>query len=154
MINNNEELFEVNKMAKGKKSIDAWDEIIESLILEIEPPIRYIKDAIVVTKSGITYKLSPADFADLVEKEKSISPEQSEIHHCSLSIDFTRIKRDVNKWTNEFVSDLEKEVSLLTTLKKVASKRKNKISSTVTKSSIKKKVPTDKKAKVSRRKSN
>lgn len=147
MINNNGTLFEVKKMAKGKNSIDAWDEIIDSLILETEPPICYIKDAIVVTKSGISYKLSPTDFAELVAKEKLISPEQSEIHHCSLSIDFTRIKRDVNKWTKTFISEIENEISKIVTKSTVTKKSKStKI--------VQKKSVVSKKSKPVRRKSN
>jgi hypothetical protein len=107
MINNSEIFREINNMPKAKSSTDIWDEIIDSLVLETEPPTRYIKDAIVVTKTGVSYKLSASDFADLCAREKTIPPEQSEIQHCSVSIDFTRIKRDVNKWSTLLIASIE-----------------------------------------------
>jgi hypothetical protein len=108
MINNNEVYKEVNDMSKAKSSNDIWDEIIDSLVLETEPPTKYIKDAIIVTKNGSSYRVSANDFADLCAREKMIPPEQSEIQHCSVSIDFTRIKRDVNKWSLALIESVEK----------------------------------------------
>jgi len=110
MINTIVIFNEVKAMPRSKQSHDIWDDIIENLILEMEPPTQYIKDAIVVTKSGASYRLSAADFAELVAKEKTIPPEQSEIQHCSLSINFTKIKRDVNKFANTFISKIEKNI--------------------------------------------
>lgn len=110
MINNSETCKEVNDMSKAKSSNDIWDDIIDSLVLDTEPPTKYIKDAIIVTKNGSSYRLSANDFAELVAREKSIPPEQSEIQHCSVSIDFTRIKRDVNKWSNTLLSMIESTI--------------------------------------------
>ena len=94
-------------MARTKNNSDGWDEIFEDLICDNEPPIRYIKEAIIVTKSGARFKVSADDFLELVAKEKALGPEYSNIHSCSLNIDFTRIKRDVNRWTNKFIEDIE-----------------------------------------------
>lgn len=110
MVNTIVIFSEVTTMPKSKQSHDIWDDIIESLVLEMEPPTQYIKDAIVVTKSGASYRLSAADFAELVAKEKTIPPEQSEIQHCSLSINFTKIKRDVNKFASTFITAVEKSI--------------------------------------------
>lgn len=110
MINTNGIYKEVDDMPKARSSNDIWDEIIDSLVLETEPPTKYIKDAIIVTKSGTSYRISANDFADLVAREKSIPPEQSEIQHCSVSIDFTRIKRDVNKWSLGFIDSIEASI--------------------------------------------
>ena len=108
MINNSEVYKEVHDMSKAKSSNDIWDEIIDSLVLETEPPTKYIKDAVIVTKNGASYRVSANDFADLCAREKMIPPEQSEIQHCSVSIDFTRIKKDVNKWSTTFIANVEK----------------------------------------------
>lgn len=125
MINNSDTCKEVDDMPKAKSSNDIWDEIIDSLVLETEPPTRYIKDAIIVTKNGTSYRLSADDFADLVAREKSIPPEQSDIQHCSVSIDFTRIKRDVNKWSLSLIESIESKIpSVDLGQKKPAVKRK------------------------------
>ena len=108
MINNSEVYKEVHDMSKAKSSNDIWDEIIDSLVLETEPPTKYIKDAVIVTKNGASYRVSANDFADLCAREKMIPPEQSEIQHCSVSIDFARIKRDVNKWSCTLIDNIEK----------------------------------------------
>ena len=107
MINNRGTLFEVSNMSRTKRTPDFWEEIIDSLVLEIEPPVRYIKDAIIITKDGDRFKLSPDAFAALLEKEKAIPPEQSEIQQCSLSIDFPRIKKDMNKWATDLIDGIE-----------------------------------------------
>jgi hypothetical protein len=107
MINTSSKCKEVDDMPKAKSSNDIWDEIIDSLVLETEPPTKYIKDAVIVTKNGSSYRLSANDFADLCAREKMIPPEQSEIQHCSVSIDFTRIKRDVNKWSMSLIENVE-----------------------------------------------
>ena len=124
MINNSEICKEVDEMPKAKSSNDMWDDIIESLVLETEPPAKYIKDAIIVTKTGSSYKLSADDFADLVAREKSIPTEQSDIQHCSVSIDFTRIKRDVNKWSMSMIESVESKIPVVNLGRKTATKKK------------------------------
>ena len=102
---------EVTIMPRSKTNSDGWDEIFDDLILDTEPPTRYIKDAVITTKSGNRFKVSADAFADIVAKEKLLGPDQSEIQSCSISIDFTKIKRDVNKWTNKFIESIESEIS-------------------------------------------
>ena len=150
MINTTVIFSEVTTMPKSKQSYDVWDDIIDSLVLEMEPPTQYIKDAIVVTKSGASYRLSATDFAELVAKEKTIPPEQSDIQHCSLSINFTKIKRDVNKFANAFISTVEKTITPIdvTPTKKVVKKVVNKKSKTVVTNKKSKTVVTNKKRKI------
>lgn len=102
---------EVIVMSRSKSNVDGWDEIFDDLILGTEPPTRYIKDATIVTKSGAIFKVPPDDFADIVAREKMLGPDQSDIYSCSVTIDFTRIKRDVNRWTNKFIGAIESEVA-------------------------------------------
>jgi hypothetical protein len=94
-------------MSRSKITTDVWDQIFADLTLEVEPPIRYIKDATILTKNGTQFKVSPDDFATIVAREKNINPEQSDIQSCSLTIDFAKVKRDVNRWTNKFMETIE-----------------------------------------------
>jgi hypothetical protein len=97
--------------------------IFDTLILEMDPPpTKYIKDAIIVTKNGSRFKVSAEDFTAMVAQQKEIGFENSDIYSCSLNIDFTRIKRDVNRWTNKFIEDIEAEVAR--TIQDTENKRK------------------------------
>jgi hypothetical protein len=98
-------------MSRSRTNQDAWDQIFDDLILENEPPVRYIKDALIITKNGARFRVSPDDFIDIVAREKHLDPDQSDIQSCSLSIDFARIKRDVNRWTNKFIDVIEEEAA-------------------------------------------
>ena len=108
MVNINRTTSEVIIMSRSKSTTDGWDMIFDDLILESDPPpTKYIKDAIIVTKSGSRFKVSAEDFSEMVARQKEIGLENSDIFSCSLNIDFTRIKRDVNRWTNKFIEDIE-----------------------------------------------
>lgn len=120
-------------MSRSKINTDVWEEIFSDLVLEAEPPIRYIKDAIIVTKNGSRFKVSPDDFADIVAREKTIDPEQSDIISCSLTIDFAKVKRDVNRWTHKLMNSVEEEAA------KNSIKPKSKRKTTNTKSKIRRK---------------
>lgn len=111
MLNNWVTIEEVGSMSRSKANQDVWDQIFDDLILENEPPIRYIKDAVIITKNGTKFKVSPDDFISIVAREKMIDPEQSDIHSCSLSIDFAKVKRDVNRWTSKFIETIERDVA-------------------------------------------
>lgn len=120
-------------MSRSKINTDVWEEIFSDLVLEAEPPIRYIKDAIIVTKNGSRFKVSPDDFADIVAREKTIDPEQSDIISCSLTIDFAKVKRDVNRWTHKLMNSVEEAAA------KNSIKPKSKRKTTNTKSKIRRK---------------
>jgi hypothetical protein len=110
-------------MSRSKSNSDGWDMIFDTLILEMDPPpTKYIKDAIIVTKNGSRFKVSAEDFTAMVAQQKEIGFENSDIYSCSLNIDFTRIKRDVNRWTNKFIEDIEAEVAR--TIQDTENKRK------------------------------
>lgn len=110
-------------MSRSKSSQDVWDQIFDDLILDIEPPVRYIKDAIIITKNGARFKVSPDDFASIVARERTLDPEQSDIQSCSLSIDFAKVKRDVNRWTAKFIENIELDVEKLSLEAKPVRKR-------------------------------
>jgi len=94
-------------MSRSRSNPDVWDDIFDDLVLESEPPIRYIKDAVIVTKSGARFKVSAEDYAEIVAREKNLTPDQSDIMSCSLSIDFARIKRDVNRYATKMLAEIE-----------------------------------------------
>ena len=110
-------------MSRSKSTTDGWDMIFDDLILESDPPpTKYIKEAIIVTKSGSRFKVSAEDFSEMVARQKEIGLENSDIFSCSLNIDFTRIKRDVNRWTNKFIDDIEIDAAKM--VESMAAKRK------------------------------
>ena len=114
-------------MSKSKQNSDDWDMIFDTLIIDSEPPpIKYINDATIITKSGNKFKVSAEDFTAMVQQHKENGFENTEIYSCSLSINFTRIKRDVNRWTNKFISDLETEVAKTIANSEPKSKRRSK----------------------------
>jgi hypothetical protein len=123
MVNINRTTSEVIIMSRSKSTTDGWDMIFDDLILESDPPpTKYIKDAVIVTKSGSRFKVSAEDFGEMVARQKEIGPENSDIFSCSLNIDFTRIKRDVNRWTNKFIEDIEIDAAKM--VESMAAKRK------------------------------
>lgn len=86
------------KKTTDKASDDAWNEIFESLSIENEPPVRYIKNVVIQTKDGSVIKVSGKHFAEIIEQERELSPDQSEIRSCRLSINFPRLRADVDAW--------------------------------------------------------
>lgn len=98
-------------MSKPRVKSDEWDQIFAELILESEPPVEYIKNATVITKNGYKLIISPADFAELVARERGIDPELRDIQSWEVTINSSKIKRDVNKWVQKFISDIEASVT-------------------------------------------
>lgn len=88
----------VEIMARLPKTDEVWNEIFESLILDTEPPIEYIKNVIITTKTGVRLKVSAIDFAQILERERFIHPEESDILSCRLAINFDKVRKDVNQW--------------------------------------------------------
>jgi len=86
-----------------KKIVDkaddaAWDEIFDSLTIENEPPTRYIRSVIIQTKDGSVIKVSGKHFAEIIEQERDLSPEESEIRSCKMSINFPKLRADIDAW--------------------------------------------------------
>ena len=92
-------------MAKTNDSV--WDNIFENVIMHEQPPARYILEAYVTTKSGTTYKVSGKDFLDLWNSETEKDSNSSIMVYCKVSLDFTRIKRDVSRWANQLIRNIE-----------------------------------------------
>lgn len=103
MVNNTENRTRVYIMAHIPKTDKVWNEIFDSLVLNTEPPIEYIKNVIITTKTGIKLKVSAIDFAQILERERFIKPEESDILSCRLAINFDKVRKDVDKWADQLL---------------------------------------------------
>jgi len=91
----------------GDKAADAvWDDIFNSLIIDTEPPTRYIKNVIIQTRDGSVIKVSGKSFAEIIEQERHLTPGRSEILSCRLSINFSKVRADVDLWSGELFAQL------------------------------------------------
>ena len=101
VINNHVESQRVIVMAT-KNTVDTiWTEIFNTLVITSEPPTRYIKKVIVLTTSGDTLTMSPEDFSNLLDYEKSLPPGTGDIQSARMTLDYTKIRKDVDKWTSQ-----------------------------------------------------
>jgi uncharacterized protein YfcZ (UPF0381/DUF406 family) len=104
MVNNDGSTQRVTIMARKSSSDDVWNDIFDSLVLDNEPPYEYIKNVIIVTKTGMRLRVSGLDFAQILERERFLSPDESEILSCKLAINFDKLKKDVDIWANDIMS--------------------------------------------------
>lgn len=75
-----------------------WEYIFNNIVLEIEPEPKYIKQAVVHTKTGQKYKLNGTEFAHIMEHERNLDPQDTVIESCKVTLDFQKIKDDVTKF--------------------------------------------------------
>ena len=86
-------------MAKRKTPEDLeWEQIFSALQFDTEPDPKYIKQAVIETKTGKKFKLSGAEFHDVMAQEREMSPEHAVIVSCKITLDFHKIKTDVNRF--------------------------------------------------------
>lgn len=89
-------------MATKNNMDHVWTDIFESLILTSEPPQKYIKKVIITTTRGEVIGISAQEFSAMLEQEKHLPPgTSSDIQSARMSLDFIKIKRDINKWTRD-----------------------------------------------------
>ena len=112
------------KKTTDKAQDDAWNEIFESLSIENEPPVRYIKNVVIQTKDGSVIKVSGKHFAEIIEQERELSPDQSEIQSCRLSINFPRLRADVDAWAHGLFDMLDSADQFKSTVKAKRSSRR------------------------------
>ena len=93
--------------AKVNSNQTEWDQIISAIIVAKEPPLDYVKSVTITDKNGQKYKVTSQDFANILEREKFIEPENSDILSARFAIDITRIKRDVEKWTKNLFKSFD-----------------------------------------------
>jgi hypothetical protein len=114
-----------------KKIVDkaadaAWDEIFDSLTIENEPPTRYIRSVIIQTKDGSTIKVSGKHFAEIIEQERDLSPEDSEIRSCRMSINFPKLRSDIDIWAADLLDKFNTADAFKVTIKSKAKRVKRK----------------------------
>jgi hypothetical protein len=109
MVNNIKSTRRLEIMARLPKSDDVWNEIFESLVLDSEPPIEYIKNVVITTKTGVRLKVSAIDFAQILERERFIHPEESDILSCRLAINFDKVRKDVNQWAEQLITQFDSD---------------------------------------------
>lgn len=86
-------------MAKRKTHEDLeWEQIFSALQFDTEPDPKYIKQAVVQTRSGKKFKLSGPEFHDVMMHEREQAPDQAVIVSCKITLDFHKIKTDVTKF--------------------------------------------------------
>jgi hypothetical protein len=103
MVNNTKNTTRVEIMARIPKTDQVWNDIFDSLVLDTEPPIEYIKNVIITTKTGVRLKVSALDFAQILERERFINPEESDILSCRLAINFDKVRKDVDEWADQLI---------------------------------------------------
>jgi len=101
VINNHVESQRVVVMPTRNTVDTIWTEIFNNLVITSEPPTRYIKKVIVLTTSGDTLTMSPQDFSNLLDYEKSLPPGTGDIQSARMTLDYTKIRKDVDKWTSQ-----------------------------------------------------
>ena len=82
-----------------------WEYIFGNIVLLIEPEPKYIKQAVVHTKTGQKYKLNGIEFANIMEHERNLPPQEAVIESCKIILDYQKIKTDVTRFA---VNSLQK----------------------------------------------
>ena len=94
-------------MATSNNVDKVWNEIFDSLVLNDEPPQKYVKKVTITTMGGNVINMSAQDFSALLEYERQLPPGASDIQSARMSLDFNRIKRDVDKWAEELLNGFD-----------------------------------------------
>jgi len=86
-------------MARKKTPEDLeWEHIFSAIQFEAEPDPKYIKEAVIKTKTGRRFKLSGWEFSNVMEQERSMDPEHAIVESCKVTLDFDKIKNDVTRF--------------------------------------------------------
>lgn len=107
VINNHVDSHEVVVMSTKKPADEVWEDIFDSLVVEAEPPQKYVKRVTITTRDGSTFSVSPQDFSALIEQERGLPSGYGDILSARMSLDFNRIKRDIDRWANDFISSFD-----------------------------------------------
>lgn len=86
-------------MARRKTPEDLeWEQIFSAIQFDSEPDPKYIKEAVIRTKTGKRFKLNGVEFSSVMEQERSMDPEHAIVESCKITLDFQKIKQDVTKF--------------------------------------------------------
>ncbi len=90
---------------------DEWNDIFNSIIIDSEPPMEYVTNGVIPTKTGTCFTVDPIDFETILEREELLGPENSMLAACRLTLNIPKLKRDVSKWTNELLGSFDKTMA-------------------------------------------
>jgi hypothetical protein len=83
-------------MARRKSPQDQeWESIFNAISFDVEPDPKYIKEATIRTVSGKRYKLNGHEFANVMEHERHLPPEEAVVASCKVTLDFEKLKTDI-----------------------------------------------------------
>jgi hypothetical protein len=86
-------------MARRKSPEDVeWDNIFNNLSFDTEPHHKYIKQAVIKTKTGKRFKLNGLEFSSIMEQERNMDPADAMVESCKVTLDFQKIKTDVTRF--------------------------------------------------------
>ena len=86
-------------MARRKTPQDLeWEHIFSAIKFDGEPDPKYIKEAVIKTKTGKKFKLNGFEFSNVMEQERSMDPEHAIVESCKIILDFQKIKHDVTRF--------------------------------------------------------
>jgi hypothetical protein len=86
-------------MARRKTPEDLeWEQIFDALQFGSEPDPKYIKQAVIRTKTGRRFKLNGYEFVSVMEQERQMDPEEAVVASCKITLDFQKIRDDVTKF--------------------------------------------------------
>lgn len=86
-------------MARKKTPEDLeWEHIFSAIQFDSEPDAKYIKEAVIKTKTGKKFKLNGFEFTNVMEQERHMDPEDAIVESCKITLDFQKIKQDVTRF--------------------------------------------------------
>jgi hypothetical protein len=113
-------------MARKKSPEDLeWEHIFSALEFDQEPHPKYIKQAVIRTKTGKRFRLNGEEFITVMEQERNMHPDHAVVESCKITLDYEKIRTDVNKFA---VSSLNK-VSRLHPKSKIQRQQSRKLAS-------------------------
>jgi hypothetical protein len=123
MVNNYGNTQRVTIMARKSSADEIWNDIFDNLILDNEPPFEYIKNVLITTKSGVRLRVSAVDFSHILERERFLTPDESDILSCKLAINFDKVRRDVDEWADQAMYYFDHAGKFKPVTKKTAKKK-------------------------------
>jgi hypothetical protein len=95
-------------MARNKPVPDpVWEEIFDTLTVDGRPPSKYIKNVMLVTRNGERRSVSAEEFSAMLDDEQFMEANSNDIVTCKLSIDFAKVKKDVDRWVTKLIDQYD-----------------------------------------------
>lgn len=76
----------------------AWDHIFSTISFDFDPPAKYIKAAVIQTKTGKKVKLTAQEYMSVMEQERQIDPKHAIVKSCRVTLDFEKLKTDIDRF--------------------------------------------------------